>query len=175
LEKLTALSEGLLRLAQFENTELPKEQLALNRITQRAIDRVLPLAESKHILISSDIPAKLHVQGDETSLTEAIVILLDNALKYSPDKTEVTVKATGGQKQISLTVQDHGIGIKATELPHIFDRFYRADTARSKQRTNGYGLGLSIARNIVELHDGTLSARSTPGKGSTFTVQLPKP
>jgi two-component system, OmpR family, sensor histidine kinase CiaH len=174
LEKLTALSEGLLRLAQFENGELPKVRVAIEDIVQRALDRAMPLAEAKNILIRSDIPPRGHILGDQTSLTEALVILLDNAVKYSPEKTEVELTVSLGQKQVTISVGDHGMGIKATELPHIFERFYRADSARSKQQTDGYGLGLAIARNIVDVHDGSLVVESTRGKGSLFTIRLPR-
>lgn len=174
LEKLTALSEGLLRLAQFENSELPKERVAITGMVQRALDRVMPQAELKNILIRSEIPPRGYVFGDQASLTEALVILLDNAVKYSPEKTEIALKALVAQKQVTITVKDQGIGIKATELPHIFERFYRADSARSKQQTNGYGLGLAIAKDIVEAHQGSLTVQSARGKGSVFTIQLPK-
>ncbi|HEX9153812.1 MAG TPA: HAMP domain-containing sensor histidine kinase [Candidatus Saccharimonadales bacterium] len=174
LGKLTKLSEGLLRLAQLENNDLHRQQISLGRVAQDAVSRVLPLAEAKNILISSDVPSNLRVMGEEVSLAESLIILLDNAVKYSPEKTEVNISAHKTQKHVVVTVQDHGAGIKATELPHIFDRFYRADTARSKQHANGYGLGLAIAKNIVDMHGGSLSAQSRIGVGSTFTIQLPK-
>lgn len=173
LGKLTVLSDGLLRLAQLDNNNLRGHDVSLDAVLQQALDRVMPLAEKKHILISSSGGKGLTVQGDTVSLAEALIILLDNAVKYSPEKTEVTVSATKGQKHISITVQDHGTGIKATELPYIFERFYRADTARSKQQTNGYGLGLAIAKTIIDRHNGKITVHSSPGKGSQFTIQLP--
>jgi two-component system sensor histidine kinase CiaH len=174
LDKLTALSEGLLRLARFEHADLPKKPFELRQVVQDAIDRVMPVAEAKNILITGEIPNGLRGMGDKASLTEAVVILLDNAIKYSPEKSEISLAAASNQRAISLSVKDQGPGIKATELPHIFERFYRADTARSKQHVQGYGLGLAIAKNIVDIHDGLLTAKSTVGKGSTFTVTLPK-
>lgn len=176
LDKLTLLSEGLLRLARFEHSDLPKQPVQLQSIMQAAIERVMPLAEAKHILIvgAGEIPLDLHATGDRASLAEVLVILLDNAIKYSPPKSEILVAARIDQRHILCTVTDQGIGIKASELPHIFERFYRADTARSKQHVQGYGLGLAIAKNIIEAHGGTLTATSMPGKGSTFTLRLPK-
>lgn len=173
LGKLTTLSEGLLRLAQLDNNDLQKRAVPIDHVVQQALDRVMPLAEKKSILIVSAGRKGLKVRGDVVSLTEALVILLDNAVKYSPEKTEIHVGVASGQKQVSITVEDHGAGIKATELPHIFDRFYRADAARSKQHTNGYGLGLAIAKNIVDLHGGKITVQSKPGYGSRFTLQFP--
>jgi signal transduction histidine kinase len=175
LAKITTLSEGLLRLAQLDNTDTAYRQpVTLATVVQQATTQLLPAAEAKGMLIRAEIPDHLTVGGDEPSLREVCVILLDNAVKYSPDKTEVVVRTRESPKHIVLTVQDQGVGIKATELPHIFERFYRADSARSKQQTQGYGLGLAIAKDIVGAHGGTLSAQSQPGKGSTFTVQLPR-
>lgn len=174
LGKLTALSEGLLRLAQLDNTHADYGQpVAIDTLIQQAVNRVLPAAEEKNILLRTEIPESMQVAGDESSLREAYIILLDNAVKYSPEKTEVLISAKQSPKHVTVRVQDHGIGIKATELPHIFERFYRADNARSKQ-TKGYGLGLAIAHDIVTAHGGSISAQSRPGQGSTFIVQLPK-
>jgi two-component system, OmpR family, sensor histidine kinase CiaH len=172
LERLTALSEGLLRLAQLENNELPKETVSVVTIMQKAVDQVLPLAEQKNILINTKADDTLAVKGDEASLVEALVILLDNAVKYSPKQSEIVMRGIKHQRGIVIQIKDSGTGIKATELPHIFDRFYRADTARSKQHVNGYGIGLAIAKNIVELHGGKISVQSHPGKGSTFEIHL---
>jgi signal transduction histidine kinase len=174
LSKLTILSEGLLQLAHLEEGGLRMQPIALGTVIQRAIARSASFAETKNILITSSVSDGMEVFGDEVSLTEAIIILLDNAIKYSPEKTEIIIAVTQSPKHVALSIKDQGIGIKATELPHIFDRFYRADTARSKQRVNGYGLGLAIAKNIITLHDGVISVHSKPGKGSTFTISLPK-
>lgn len=174
LAKLTALSEGLLRLSHLENKEIRKEPVELEQVTNQALSRVLPRAEAKNILISSKVPGGLQTLADEVSLTEALVILLDNAIKYSPNKTEITITSSSSPRHASLSVHDHGMGIKATELPHIFERFYRADSARSKQQVQGYGLGLAIAKDIVTLHGGTIGVQSRPGEGSVFTIQLPK-
>ncbi len=117
----------------------------------------------------------VRVRGDEESLRRVILILLDNALKYTPSNGEgevgrviVSLERTDGQAV--LGVRDTGIGIDPADLPHIFERFYRADRARSRQ---GTGLGLPIAQTLVEQHGGHITAESTPGKGSTFSVRLP--
>ena len=117
----------------------------------------------------------VRVRGDEESLRRVILILLDNALKYTPSNSEgevgrviVSLERTDGQAV--LRVRDTGMGIDPADLPHIFERFYRADRARSRQ---GTGLGLPIAQTLVEQHGGHITAESTPGKGSTFSVWLP--
>lgn len=117
----------------------------------------------------------VRVRGDEESLRRVALILLDNAIKYTPagdegNKGRVTVSLERADGQAVLSVQDNGIGIDAADLPHLFERFYRADPARSRQ---GTGLGLPIAQTLVEELGGRITAESIPGKGSTFSVWLP--
>jgi len=109
---------------------------------------------------------------DPDRLAQAVINLLGNALKYTPQggSVEVTVGAGGGR--VLIAVRDTGIGIAAGDLPRVFERFYRADTSRSRDG-GGAGIGLTIARAIVEAHGGTLRAESEPGNGSTFTIALP--
>jgi two-component system sensor histidine kinase CiaH len=175
LEKLTALSEGMLSLARLENQEAVMQPVDIEALCKAAISQTLPLAEQKNILITSDIQPNLKTVGDNAGLTEVLVILLDNAIKYSPNNTEVTLSAKSDQKQILLVVTDQGQGIKSAELPHIFERFYRADVSRSKSENepNGYGLGLSIAKRMVKMHNGTISAKSKLKHGTIMTVKLP--
>ena len=117
----------------------------------------------------------VRVRGDEESLRRVTLILLDNAIKYTPIRDEegasrVTVSLERSKGQAVLRVRDTGIGIEPADLPHIFERFYRADRARSRQ---GTGLGLSIAQTLVEELGGRITAESTPGRGSTFSVWFP--
>ncbi len=174
LTKLTALSEGLLRLAQLGSSELEREQTAVTDFVLAAVDRVKTPAKHRDITINVSEQVDAVVPGNAASLTEAVVVILDNAIKYSPEKSTVEVRAKQDAKQVSLEIQDHGMGMKASEVAHIFDRFYRADTARSKTKAGGYGIGLAIAKNIIELHGGTISVTSKPKKGSTFIISLPK-
>lgn len=172
LEKLSSLSEGLLKIASSETADLVREEALIDELLQEARDRVLPLAEKKGILITSKSNAKRSIAVDRAGIVEVLVILLDNAIKYSPKHSEIKLRAEEHPKELVIKVEDKGLGIKSSELPHIFDRFYRADTARSKQEAQGYGLGLAIAKGIIEKHAGSISAKSLTGKGTTFTVKL---
>jgi two-component system sensor histidine kinase CiaH len=173
IAKLTALSEGLLSLAKVQHGKLETEPTPLFQIVQASVDKVLPLADKKHILINNTVDDTTVVVANKATLSQALVILLDNAVKYSPDKTEVIVSATQNNKTVTIQVQDQGVGIKPGDVAHIFDRFYQADTSRSKTTAAGYGIGLAIAKNIVELQSGSISVTSQPGAGSTFSITLP--
>lgn len=166
VEHMGNLAEGLLTLTQ--DTVLDIKPVDLDEIVAKIAKRLKPLADAKNIEIKRELkPAK--VQADEAALEKIAGILLDNAVKYSGQKTVVTVKTYQKDGRGVLEVQDQGVGIKATELPHIFDRFYRADTSRTKQHVNGHGLGLSIAKKLADQLDAKLEATSTPNKGSVFT------
>jgi signal transduction histidine kinase len=173
LAKLTALTKGLLELAQLENNDICKENIEVNEFVQSAVDQIMPIAEQKKVLINYKISDGLKLCGDRSSLREVIAVLLDNAVKYSPPNKEVMVKVSAHQSDVIIKVTDHGPGINKKDLDNIFDRFYRSDKARDKNQNSGYGLGLSIAKKIVGLHNGEISARSQINKGSTFIVRLP--
>jgi signal transduction histidine kinase len=112
------------------------------------------------------------VDADASRLKQVVVNLLDNAIKYTPEGGEVRVSVTRRDGRAILEVADNGIGISPTDRPHIFDRFYRADKARSRQM-GGTGLGLSIVRSICVVHNGQVSVSSKEGGGSVFRVELP--
>ena len=175
ISKLEALSNGLLRLAQYQQgIAQPKwKAVELASIVPDAIVRVLAQAQIAKITITADIPDKLSVEADAESITELLVILLDNAIKYGRENTAITITAKPRGGDVVVAITDQGIGIKAADLDHIFDRFYRADTSRSKNSTAGYGLGLSIAKQITDIHRGTITADSKLGVGTTFTLSLP--
>ena len=170
---LQSLSDSLLTLAQYQkpNGHETKESLLLVTVIDEALKRVAPMAAAKNITITY-APVAFRVSGIRHSLTDLCTILLDNAIKYSAPRQQIAVTTEREDKHIVITVTDHGIGIAKKDLPHIFDRFYRADTARTESGHNGYGLGLAIAKKIVEIHDGTITAKSTEGKGTTFTISL---
>lgn len=168
---LQSLSDSLLTLAQYQkpNGQTPMESLEIPVLVQYAIKQVNPLAQKKNIVIKKHLE-NIHVSGIRHSLVDLLVILLDNAIKYSNPNGTVTITAKKNDKNIILSVKDEGVGISKKDLPFIFDRFYRADSARTKSVKDGYGLGLAIAKKIVDLHQGTLRVKSTSGKGSIFTV-----
>jgi len=112
------------------------------------------------------------MMGDKSKLGQVIYNLTENALKYTPDGGHIHAELVQRGKLAVFTVTDDGVGIPKEDQAHIFDRFYRVDKARSRE-TGGTGLGLSIVRQIVELHGGRVTVDSEPGKGSTFTVELP--
>lgn len=174
ITRLTDLSAALLQLARLGGDSLPKQELGLSAVVQKAVEEITPLASQKDIKIMVPVMDEGVVMGDEPSLFQAIAILLDNAVKYSPKKSKIDVQVEATPKNIIIKVADRGPGIKDSELPHIFERFYRADSSRSRAHTNGYGLGLAIAQSIVGMHNGSISVESSYGKGSTFTIQLPR-
>ena len=121
-------------------------------------------------MLQHTTPARVY--GDADQLKQVLVALLDNALKYTPYEGIVSLSLTTLANQAIIKVIDTGIGVAQDDLPHIFERFYRADRARSRER-GGSGLGLAIVQSIVQEHQGTIEVESTPGKGSIFTVRLP--
>jgi two-component system sensor histidine kinase CiaH len=169
--KLESLAAGLLRLARADSEPIDLMPVELSTIVDRAVTRVESQASKQNVILEvGQINAT--VRGDADSLVELVVVLLDNAIKYSVAGKTVSVSANRHGGMADLTVKDSGSGIPVDDLPHIFERFYRADTSRSKI-TPGYGLGLSIAAQIVQLHHGTIDATSRLGGGSTFVVHLP--
>ncbi len=175
LDKLTTLSDGLLRLARLDNNGLETTKENLADIINEAVERVKPLVEAKKQLIkTSRILKSIVIQAEKSSIVEAVVTLLENAVKYSPTKTQIQIATKLQNRSVEIIITDKGAGIEASDLPHIFDRFYRADQSRNKSQVNGYGIGLSIAKATVEAHGGKISVKSTPKKGSTFTITLPR-
>jgi two-component system, OmpR family, sensor histidine kinase CiaH len=174
LAKLTNLTESLLGLAQYEGDTRPDmESVALGSVLKSATEKIQPLADQKRITIQIPQAVEERVRANEQLLAEVLVIVLDNAVKYSDKKSAIVVVVRQEHKQILIDITDHGQGIRATDLPHIFDRFYRADTARNKQHVDGYGLGLPLAKRIMALQGGDISAVSKVGEGSTFTISIP--
>jgi signal transduction histidine kinase len=174
IAKLETLSAGLLRLARSENG-LDPAIITRNKVRDvfsDAAERYGAVIAARHIEL--DIKAGPEtVSGDRDSLVELIAILLDNSIKYSPEGSTVTLASAPTSGYVRLSVADQGMGIKASDLPYIFNRFYRADRSRARTSAGGYGLGLSIAKRIVDLHHGAITVESSPGKGSTFVAKLP--
>jgi two-component system sensor histidine kinase CiaH len=171
VKRLKQLSDALLNLAKQDKTNLELKLVEVQTLISEAITQIVPQATEKSITVE-DKTANVAVLGNQAALAQVLVILLDNAVKYSATDTKVTLSTQVKGKHTCLVIKDRGIGIRASDIPHLFRRFYRADSARTDGATNGYGLGLAIAKQIVESNHGTIDVVSTPGKGSTFSVKL---
>jgi two-component system phosphate regulon sensor histidine kinase PhoR len=174
-DRLSALVHDLLQLSQIESGDYrwPRDLVDVVGLARRSVALVHPQAQRRQIVVRCTSEAEtVSVGGDEEKLTQVLVNLLDNAVKYTePGGTvDVTVQSSDGRAIIS--VRDTGIGIPPTDRDRIFERFYRVDRARSRE-SGGTGLGLSIVKHIVEAHRGTVTVDSRLGHGSTFTVTLP--
>lgn len=171
---LQTLSDNLLILAksQAAQTSLNLQTLSLKDVVNEAIGKVKAMAMEKGIKIDQSIE-QVELEGDKDELIRLLVIFLDNAIKFSHRNTSLSLKGERIDKKVKIIISDQGIGIEEKEIPHIFDRFYRTDKSRSKANIPGYGLGLSIAQKIVQLHKGAIAVKSTVGKGATFIVYLP--
>ncbi len=174
VDRLIRLSTDLLFLARLDQARArtQAERVDLGALLEAIVEQLRPLAEDRGITLHEDIPPGLAVVGDFDHLTRLFLNLLDNALKYTPPAGRVAVRARGEGADIRVTIRDTGSGIAPEHLPRIFDRFYRAEAARSRD-DGGAGLGLAIAFEIARAHGGTLSVESGPGEGATFTVALP--
>jgi signal transduction histidine kinase len=171
--QLERLADGLLKLSRSGNWTTTSRPVNLSEIASKVVQQLQSKAQPKHITIQyEDISPEINALADADSLMQVVSILLDNAIKYSTEKTTITIHGKKDGSLATLTVQDEGIGISPPDLLHVFDRFYRADQAR-RQDSQSYGLGLAIAKQLVESHKGTITVRSEPGRGTTFTVKLP--
>jgi signal transduction histidine kinase len=170
-DRLQGLVENLLQLARGEKgLKLQREEIDLSLLLADVADSLRPLAEDKNLTLTCDLPPSLVVSGDTDQLIRLIVNLLDNAIKYT-EHGIVTMSAHENEESAIIEVADTGIGIPPEHLPHIFKRLYTVDPARS---SGGAGLGLSIARQIVQAHGGKIEVQSEAGNGTRFTVYLPK-
>ena len=174
VNKLQRLSDQLLELAQYQkpNGRDIMRKISLREAIKHALRNVEALASAKSIRIQNTSKDSI-VMGNSNEMTDLFTILIDNAIKYSKEKSTIAISSKEKNGWVHVAVADAGEGIGTKDIPHIFDRFYRADSARSKPSSGGYGLGLSIAKKITDRHNGSISVTSTFGKGSTFTVHIP--
>ncbi len=173
--RMKSLIECLLALARFDsgNSALDPRELDLEPVVQDCVDLMRPLADERHISINRST-APTTVRGDHDRIAQVVTNLLSNAIRYNRDGGEVKLGVAAENGHAVITVSDTGLGIAPEELPHIFDRFYRADKSRSRA-DGGSGLGLAICKTIVDAHGGTITARSEPQQGTTVEVRLPRP
>lgn len=172
--KLENLINNLLHLSRLEVDEMQQafSQIKLSSIIETAIHTVQNSSKERNIQITSSVK-EATVYGDEASLTQLIIILLDNAVKYSSPGGEVHVTVTAVKHTATISIIDNGAGIAPESLDRVFDRFYRAEDSRSKNHTEGYGLGLSIAKMIADVHKANIILKSQLGKGTTAKIIIP--
>ncbi len=174
--RLELLVEDLLTLVELEsgNPNLQLGDIDLSNFLREIIRDWEKKLANKQLNIIVDVPSDFSpIRADRTRLQEALYNLLDNAVKYSREHGEIRVSARNRDGEIELSVSDDGIGIAKEDLPRIFERFYRADKARSGDKVRGTGLGLAIVKHITQLHGGRVEADSDPGKGTRIRVILP--
>jgi len=174
LDGLESLANNLLSLTQYGQASngLVFQPANIDDVVRSAYKKISPLAKKKSIGITVE-RINQEVEADKQSLEKMILIFLDNAVKYTPKDGNVTVSTKSEGKNLIMKVTDTGIGISHEEIPHIFDRFYRVDQSRSKENVPGFGLGLSLAKKIIEAHKGSVGVTSILGEGTTFTIRLP--
>jgi signal transduction histidine kinase len=174
-ERLGRLVEQLLDLSKLESGEVPlhRADVALGPIVRRVVSEIEVARAGKRVRIEEDIPQDLPaVDADAERVHQVLFNLVDNAVRYVSDGGEVTIAAHRENGDVEISVADDGAGIPREHLPRLFERFYRGDAARSRD-DGGTGIGLAIARSVVEAHGGTIRAASEPGIGSVFSFDLP--
>jgi heavy metal sensor kinase len=177
LEEVNHMSQivnDLLFLSKADMGEihLQKQRIDLTQLVTEVHAQARMIAIAKEITVRMSADSNVVVIGDRLRLRQLLLNLVDNGIKYTPEGGEMVISLASNDSQVELRVLDNGIGISPEDQPHIFDRFFRVDKARSRE-AGGSGLGLSISRWIIEAHGGEISVQSEPGKGSTFTVTLP--
>jgi heavy metal sensor kinase len=174
-ERTTRLVEDLLLLARADAglPSLPLERLELTPLVRDVCQQGQVLAEARQLQISTEIPDEpVYVEANDPALRRMLLLLVDNAVKYTPSGGHITLSVDRGPSGPTVAVRDTGIGIPETALPHVFERFYRVDESRNRD-AGGTGLGLSIAKWIAERHHASLEAESVIGEGSVFRIRFP--
>lgn len=174
VERLTHVVQGLLELSRAETGQviIDRAPIRFSSLVADVCDDVMLMAETKHIDVTTHIEPSIAVTGDRVRLHQALLNVIENAVKYTPDNGSVRVELSVVEGRARLVVADSGVGIPTDQLPFIYDRFFRVDKARSKN-IHGTGLGLSIVKWIVDAHEGTIEAMSAEGKGTTMIVTFP--
>jgi heavy metal sensor kinase len=173
-EWMTQLAEDLLLLARADagTLKLRGEQVAVDDLAGSVATEVAPMAEVRGIGIRTRLGARnVQVTGDGRALHRLLTILMDNAVQHTPPEGKVEIETSSGDGRVAIAVRNTGEGIRSEDLPHIFERFYRGDPARTRQ--GGAGLGLAIARSIAQAHGAEIEVESAPGQGAVFSVRMP--
>jgi two-component system OmpR family sensor kinase len=176
--RMAELVDSLLTLARADEGQIPLavEDCDLRELVAEAAETANILAEEAQLTVTTTIPGVPVVLGvDRNRIRQLLLNLVTNAVKYTPAGGTVSLGLSDQGETVTLTVGDTGIGIAAGDLPHIFDRYWRADPARSREgESPGTGLGLAITKWVAEAHGGSISVQSRPGRGTLFTVGLPR-
>ncbi len=172
LDKLTTLSESLLQLAKADGELVSTDKVPVDRIIDYAIARVAKKLKSNKQSVKITGEKDIVFTGSESALVESLVTIIDNAIKYSPKSSSIRIRKKKESGRCIITISDSGSGISKKDLPHIFERFYRGDASRTASDENGYGIGLSIAKSLIEANGGSIKASSASKGGAVFTVTL---
>ena len=172
-DRVLVMLNTLMDISEAESgaMHLTREAVALGDVVGRAVGLYRDVADAKGVILSAQVPENVVVVADATRLEQVAANLMDNALKYTPAGGRVDVEVLADDVRAQIRVRDTGVGIRSDELPHIWDRLFRGDTSRAAR---GLGLGLSLVKAVVKAHGGTVEVESEPGKGSAFTVSLPR-
>jgi signal transduction histidine kinase len=178
IERLSRLVGDLLTLARVDSgLRLERrDEIAVDRLVRDMYRQARLLAlPHEHTVVAEPVEEAV-VLGEADYLKELLLILVDNAVSYTPDGGHIRLSVQASGDEVRIAVADNGVGIDAADVPHLFERFYRADTARVRAAgsNRGTGLGLSIAHWIADEHGGRIEVESSPGRGSTFTIVLPR-
>jgi signal transduction histidine kinase len=171
--RLTRLSEDLLLLTSEDKETLEREPVVLAAIGHEVVNQLGPVAAAQSVTLRTEGDESLEIESNADLLYRCVFNLVDNAIKYSGQDTTVTIRTAAEPGGARIDVADNGAGIPADEIGRIFDRFYRVDKGRSR-RQGGSGLGLAIVHDLVRSLGGTVEVRSDEGRGSTFTIRLPR-
>ena len=173
-ENLSKIVQCLLSLSRLDSGSAQMERVRLNLadLVSTITDQMIPLADEKRVVLTAKAQGRVEVEGDRVRLRQVVVNLLDNAIKYTPEGGRVTVGVNVSDRQAQLEISDTGPGIPASDLPHVFERFFRADPGRFGT-IEGAGLGLSIVQSICAAHGGLVKAENDANGGCRFVVQLP--
>lgn len=175
IDGMQSLLETLIQMnkLEYDNKELSvNEHVSVRKVISKSIQTVMAHATNKSILITHEAGDD-QIIGNELMLVKLLTILLDNAIKYSAVSGKIEISSAVHASHITLSITDHGMGIDHKDIPHIFTRFYRADSARTRTgESGGYGLGLSIAQKIADMHGSKIHVKSEKGTGSTFSITL---
>ena len=174
IDRLSAIVSDLLTLVQMDsqNVKLTRENLSIAQLIKENAHRLQPIANQKGQKIVLQLQDSCDIYADKSKLNQVIYNLMENAVKYTQASGVIRVTLQRQGRNAIFRVSDNGPGIPKENLPHIFDRFYRVDKARSREK-GGTGLGLSIVHQLVLLHGGSINVESEEGRGATFIVELP--